>query len=298
MRGMNAGMMMAVTALFAAALASPQIRAEGGRRVLLYPTVARTGSNILANASWSQPNGDTPHFAARTLKGGPFSDAADAWSVTLLAPDGAYWRAYPAVEKGRTYLYGAWVRIDNANILLRSYGTDGGTGKPLDQRLYCYGGFNAYLRPYLSERMAKKLAGDPGEWKLCYRLLSFPNGVKGGRFCAAMGVYLSTGTMTFSEPFLIDVTDAADRSLTVDVSGDRPFRRLAVVATGLGDIMWSKDFAEPVTSFKGTVPADRADFARGQDAAVIEGHTLEVTYADGTSAIVHSPQEKTFAKRM
>ena len=260
--------------------------------------MARTGSNILANVSWSQPNGDTPHFVARTLKGGPFSDAADAWSVTLLAPDGAYWRAYPAVEKGRTYLYGAWVRIDNANILLRSYGTDGGTGKPLDQRLYCYGGFNAYLRPDLSERMAKKLAGDPGEWKLCYRLLSFPNGVKGGRFCAAMGVYLSTGTMTFSEPFLIDVTDAADRSLTVDVSGDRPFRRLTVVATGLGDIMWSKDFAEPVTSFKGTVPADRADFARGQDAAVIEGHTLEVTYADGTSAVVHSPQEKTFTKRM
>ena len=65
--------------------------------------------------------------------------------------------------------------------------------------------------------MAKKLVGNPDEWKLCYRILTFPEAVKGDRFCAAMGVYLSTGAMTFSEPFLIDITDSSERSLTIDV---------------------------------------------------------------------------------
>ncbi|MBR3924453.1 MAG: hypothetical protein IKJ45_15145, partial [Kiritimatiellae bacterium] len=163
--------------------------------------------------------------------------------------------------------------------------------------LYCYGGFNEYLLPYLSTRMAKKPVGNPNEWKLCYRILTFPKAVKGDRFCAAMGVYLSTGAMTFSEPFLIDITDSSERSLTIDVSGARPFRRLSVIAIGLGDIVWSKEFPEPVTSYKGVVPAELADFERGQSEDVIEGHTLEVTYVDGSVCMAHSPQEKIFTKR-
>jgi hypothetical protein len=70
-----------------------------------------------------------------------------------------------------------------------------------------------------------------------------------------------------------------------------------VIATGLGDIVWSKEFPEPVTSYKGVVPAELADFERGQGEDVIEGHTLEVTYVDGSVGMAHSPQEKIFTKR-
>jgi hypothetical protein len=266
-------------------------------RTLLYPTVLTSAPNILKDAEWRLPVGDSKEYTVERLKGSPFSDEAPAWHIRLTAPEGAYWRAYPNVQTGRKYLFGAWLRVDNANILLRAYCNRVSDGTLYDQRLYCYGGFNAYLLPYLSARMAKKLVGNPNEWKLCYRILTFPEAVKGDRFCAAMGVYLSTGAMTFAEPFLIDITDSSERSLTIDVCGTRPFRRLSVIATGLGDIVWSKEFPEPVTSYKGVVPAELADFERGQGEDVIEGHTLEVTYVDGSVGMAHSPQEKIFTKR-
>ena len=266
-------------------------------RTLLYPTVLTSAPNILKDAEWRLPVGDSKEYTVERLKGSPFSEEAPAWQIRLYAPDGAYWRTYPNIQTGRRYLYGAWVRVDNANILLRAYCNRVSDGTLYDQRLYCYGGFNAYLLPYLSPKMAKRLAGDPNEWKLCYRVLTFPEKVKGDRFCAAMGVYLSTGAMTFAEPFLIDITDSNERSLTIDVCGTRPFRRLSVIATGLGDIVWSKEFPEPVTSYKGVVPAELADFERGQGEDVIEGHTLEVTYVDGSVGMAHSPQEKIFTKR-
>ena len=266
-------------------------------RMLFYPTVLKSGKNLLAGKEWKPPYGDTVHFEASKTKGGPFSPDSPAWHIRLSAPEGGYWRTFPKIETGRKYLYGAWVQIDNSCILLRSYGDKVSDGTLYDQRLFCSGGFNEYLKPYLSGRMVEKLIGDPKEWKLCYRMLAFPHELKNNCFCAAMGVYLSTGAMTFSEPFLIDVTDGVDRSLTVDIAGEKPFRRIAVVATGIGDIVWSKEFAEPVTSYCGTVPAEVADFERGQDERVIEGHTLEVTYVDGSVGRTHSPHEKIFKNR-
>ena len=282
-----------LSALFAACLHAAEVK----ERVLLYPTVLKNAPNIIEKAEWKLPFGDSEAYTVEKQKGSPFSDEAPAWHIRLTAPEGAYWRAYPNVQTGRRYLYGAWVRVDNANILLRAYCNKVSDGTLYDQRLYCYGGFNEYLLPYLSTRMAKKLVGNPDEWKLCYRILTFPEAVKGDRFCAAMGVYLSTGAMTFTEPFLIDITDSNERSLTIDVCGTRPFRRLSVIATGLGDIVWSKEFPKPVTSYKGVVPAELADFERGQGEDVIEGHTLEVIYVDGTVKAVHSPQEKILTKR-
>lgn len=266
-------------------------------RLLFYPTALKSGKNLLAGRSWKPPMGDTIHFEASKTKGGPFSAESPAWHIRLLAPEGGYWRTFPKIETGHKYLYGAWVQIDNSYILLRSYGDKVSDGTLYDQRLFCSGGFNEYIKPYLSDRMVDKLIGDPKEWKLCYRILSFPYEMKNNCFCAAMGVYLSTGAMTFSEPFLIDITDGVDRSLTVDIAGKKPFRRIAVVATGIGDIVWSKEFAEPVTSYCGTVPAEVADFERGQDERVIEGHTLEVTYVDGSVGRTHSPHEKIFKNR-
>lgn len=266
-------------------------------RVLLYPTVLETLPNAFKGMEWLLPFGDSNEYTVQKLKGSPFSDDASAWQIRLHAPDGAYWKAYAGIRTGRKYLYGAWVRSDNANILLRAFGNRASNGTLYDQRLYCYGGFNEYLLPYLSPKMAKKLVGDPKEWKLCYRILSFPEDLKGDRFCAAMGVYSSTGAMTFAEPFLIDITQNKERSLTIDVSGSRPFRRLSIIATGLGDVVWSKEFPNHAAVYKGTVPAEVADFARGQDEDMIEGHTLEVSYVDGTVGIVHSPHEKIFTKR-
>jgi hypothetical protein len=107
----------------------------------------------------------------------------------------------------------------------------------------------------------------------------------------------ATGGITFANPFFIDVTGLADRSLTVDVAGTRPFKRLDVVATGIGDVVWSQDFPQTATTFKGMVPASAADFTRGLTDTLIEGHTLVITYADGTVKSVHAPQEKTRTKR-
>ena len=134
-------------------------------------------------------------------------------------------------------------------------------------------------------------------WKLCYRLVSYPDGTVGDNLTMSVGIDLATGGITFANPFFIDVTGLADRSLTIDVAGTRPFKRLDVVATGIGDVVWSQNFPQTATTFKGVVPASAADFTRGLTNTLIEGHTLVITYADGTVKSVHAPQEKTRTTR-
>ena len=154
-----------------------------------------------------------------------------------------------------------------------------------------------FLKPYFSERMQAKIIGDPKAWKLCYRLVSYPDGTVGDNVSMSVGIYLATGGITFANPFFIDVTGLADRSLTVDVAETRPFKRLDMVATGIGDVVWSQDFPQTATTFKSMVPASAADFTRGLTDILIEGHTLVITYTDGTVKSVHAPQEKTRTKR-
>lgn len=287
--------------LFAAAavftLATALHAGTGCDRALLYPTVVDAGVNMAAGRDWARSRSQSANSFAERRKGGPFDAADPAWHVRLTAPEGSYWRLGVPVEKGHTYLMGAWVQMYNTKIAIRGYGKHADSGHSFDKRVYFYGGFNSYMVPYLSERVQQRLAGDPKEWKLVYRLVDFPEGVKGGKITLAAGIYIATGEMTFSRPFFIDVTDIADRSLTVDVSGKRPFRKLSVLASGIGDEVWSKSFPEPATSYKGTVPAKFADYTRGLDNAYIEGHTLVVTYVDGTVKRVHAPQEKSFTQR-
>ena len=269
----------------------------GRERALIYPAVIDTASNMVAAGDWTYPAGDSERFVAERRKGGPFSDDAPAWWLKMQAPEGAYWRHHANVRKGRTYLMGAWVRVDNTTVAIRGYGRAVAGAHNIDKRVYFYGGFNACLKPYMSVRMLEMLSGDPMEWKLLYRLVEYPEGVVDGTFCMAVGIYLSTGEMTFASPFFIDVTDLNDRSLAIDVDGSRPFKRLAVRVSDIGDEVWSKDFPEPVTSFKGVVPGSVADYARGLDEELIAGHALVVFYVDGTVRIVHAPQEKSCTKR-
>ena len=251
----------------------------GGERTLLYPTVVETGVNLVGDGKWIYPSGDPPKFTAEETTGGPFDTTAPAWKLCLSTPGGAYWRHPVKVAKGHTYLMGAWLQIDNTTIAIRGSARNPSNGRVLEDRVYLYGGFNKFLKPYFSERMQAKIIGDPKAWKLCYRLVSYPDGTVGDNLSMSVGIYLATGGITFANPFFIDVTGLADR------------------ATGIGDVVWSQDFPQTATTFKGVVPASAADFTRGLTDILIEGHTLVITYADGTVKSVHAPQEKTRTKR-
>ena len=271
--------------------------AFGGERALIYPTVIDQGVNMVADGKWLYPAGDSVRFSAERRKGGPFSDDAPAWNLKMMAPEGSYWRHPLKVEKGRTYLMGAWMQVDNAHVAIRGYGGAPSGGHGIDKRVYYFCGFNTCLKPYMSPGTLRRLAGDPHEWRLLYRHVDFPEGLAGGNLTMAVGIYITTGEMTFADPFFIDVTDVKDRTLTVDVAGTRPFRRIAVMSTENGDEVWRMDFNEPVAAFKGIVPADRADYAQGLGDEFINGYSLVVTYADGTVKTAHAPQENSFTKR-
>lgn len=279
--------------LLAAALACD---AEG--RTLFYPTVLDGAKNLLADARWAAPKLDSEKECVATeVKGGPFSSDENAWRVESFAPESAYWRTYPQVEKGHVYLVGAWVRYSNAKILFWNYGKNPVNGKNVDQRVYSFGGFNSYLSPYLSDRTKRNLGGDPDSWKLIWRFLEFPDGLADGRLCVAMGIYMATGAMTFASPFLVDVTGNADPSLTIDIRDAKPIRKLTIVHPELKDTIWTKEFATPVTEYRETVGGAVTDYRRGFDNNKVAGHALNVFYADGSSSVVFAPQENIFQGR-
>ena len=199
------------------------LAAEG--RILFYPTVLESATNMLAQAKWRPPKKET--CRAVRAKGGPFSADEPAWETESFAPESAYWRTYARVKQGHSYLVGAWVKYANAKILLWNYGTQV-DGKPSNQRLYCFGGFQYYLTPYMSDELQRKLGGNPDEWKLLFRRLDYPVALKSDSLCLAMGTYMATGKMTMSAPFLVDVTGVPGRSLTIDIAGEKPIRRLTV----------------------------------------------------------------------
>ena len=99
--------------------------------------------------------------------------------------------------------------------------------------------------------------------------------------------------MEFSHPFFIDVTDLKDKSLKIDIDGEKPVRSIAVMHVGLRDAEWRKEFSPPVTRFTATLRGI-AEYPRGLDKNTIEGHALEVHYADGARKTVFAPQERTF----
>ena len=263
-------------------------------RVLFYPTALATETNLFDGIAWTPPNMSCEKGCIYSLaKGGPFSPDEPAYRVKMPRPSAAYWRAHPPVQAGRTYLVGAWVRFANAKVLLCNDAIHPVTGKRINRRLYCFGGHNAWIEPFLSPRTLEKLGGNADEWRLCYRHISFPDGIKPGSHTSAFGLYIAGGEMEFSHPFFIDVTDLKDKSLKIDIADSKPVRSLAVVHVGLHDVEWRKEFANPVTSFSVTLPGV-TDYSRGFDRNTIEGHALEVQYADGSRETVYAPQERIF----
>ena len=269
----------------------------GGARVLLYPTALSRSVNLMEGLTWFPPTlNSEKECVAEETRGGPFSQNDHAWRIEF-APQSAYWRSYPTVEKGHVYLVGAWVRYSNAKVLIWSYGTQAEDGKLSDQRIYSFGGFNDYLLPYLSEKSLKKLGGDPAAWKLVYRVLEFPEALKDNRLCVGIGLYASTGAMVFSSPFLIDVTEEKDRSLTIDIADVvNPIRSLKVLHTELKDTIWTKSFDAPIREYKASLPVI-TDFMRGFDQNKVFGHSLEVVHEDGVRQVVYAPHENVFQNR-
>ena len=263
-------------------------------RVLFYPTALATETNLFDGIAWTPPNMSCEKGCIYSrAKGGPFSPDEPVYRVKMPRPSAAYWRAHPPVRAGRTYLVGAWVRFANAKVLLCNDAIHPVTGKRINRRLYCFGGHNAWIEPFLSPRTLEKLGGNADEWRLCYRHISFPDGIKPGSHTSAFGLYIAGGEMEFSHPFFVDVTDLKDKSLKIDIADSKPVRSLAVVHVGLHDVVWRKEFASPVTGFAVTLPGD-TDYSRGFDRNTIEGHALEVQYADGSRETVYAPQERIF----
>lgn len=263
-------------------------------RVLFYPNLLTAEKNLFDECQWTPPNQSFEKGSiSKRLKGGPFSPDDTVYFVKTVRSHSAYWRARPSVEKGRKYLVGAWVRFPNAKVLLGNDAIHPVSGRRLDRRLYCFGGHNAWIEPFLSPRTREVLGGDSATWRLCYRLVEFPEGIKPGSHRSAFGLYLAAGEMEFSKPFFVDVTDVKDHSLLIDIAGEKPIKRIAVIHVGLRDVIWEKNFPSPVTDFRQRLEGI-TDCMRGLDRNTIEGHALDVYYVDGSKKTVFAPQERIF----
>lgn len=267
--------------------------------VLLYPSVVTEGTNLLDRASWDGLNPETGVREYCVSRGGPLSDADVVRGAKTLKETYGYWNTSVKVKPGRKYLAGYWIRFGSARTLLWTHGNNAETGKKEDYRLYCWGGVRQYLRGYLSDEILASLNGDPDVWKSCFRMLCFPKGLSGDRLWVAAGCYLCEGAMEFAAPYVIDVTDCKDHSLTVEIRNSRPVSRVELFRVGINDTVWRKRFDVPVTDVKMKIPQGVADWRLGQEEEknVIQGHGLDVFYADGTSEKVFAPQEHVFRKR-
>ena len=263
---------------------------------LLYPSVVKTDANLFKEEKWKSrvDVADRTQYRWEKSKGGPFSPDEPVWKTTSLTPKSSFWRQDVKLKTGHRYLVGAWVRRDLANALLWCYGRTA-KDKPYNYRVYLFGGFNRCLESYLRPEMKKKLGGDPDAWHLLYRPievtedLAFPVQFK-------FGIFMSTGSVEISHPFLIDITGKDRIPLVVEHKGGKPVSRMSVEHVGLRDVQWTKTFPKPVTEFSEVL--EITDSFRGFDNAKrIDGNMLSVTYADGTAENVYAPQENAFLVR-
>ena len=263
---------------------------------LLYPTVARTGTNLLERAAWTHGKDEPGAIAFATAQGGPLSATGRVYRVETFRQTSAYWHTRAKALPGREYLFGCWLRIDHATVLLWTRGRNAETGAEDQFRLYCKSGFQPYLKPYISPEVAQRLGGDPAEWRLCFRMLRFQKRLAGDTLYVSAGCYGSTGAVQIADPFLVDVTDCTDWTLTAELRGCRPVTRMELFRVGIRDLVWKRAFERPVTDGSFTVPADLADFRLGQEeeANFINGHGLDVFHADGSSQTVFAPQEHVY----
>lgn len=265
--------------------------------ILFYPTVLKTGQNLLAQSSWREPDRkNAPHVVVAKGVGGPRDARAVALSMSNDSAEYAYWTAKAkGVRMDRTYLFGAWAKVKTANILCWLNGPSVDNGSAVGARVYRFSGCNPELRRYLDDDIRRRLEGDPGEWLLIARTFSLPVAVVGDSLSASFGFYRSSGEATFAEPFLIDVTEAP-QTLEVELHGVKPVKKLLVMLCETRDPEWRREFDAPVTEFSATLPAESRAF-HGMAADPMSGHALVVTYADGTEDRVACPSDGLFLSR-
>lgn len=281
--------------LFAAALMILPSSGMARDEVLFYPTAVRNGTNLLGKAVWKPLLRDKVFY--ETGAGGPRLQDSRSWTVSSDEPNPGYWRASVKIDTKRTYLAGSWIRFSNAKILLWYFGHDRETGRNQGRRIYLFNGFNECLEPYLSDLTKELISGDCERWRPLYRTVSFDAPLKNDMLHIWQGLYLAAGKVSFSEPFLVDLTDA-DRSYTIDIAGTRPISGLKVVRAINGDLNWRKTFEKPVCVFSGKTPPEvdaLADIEGGGN--LLRGHVLVVTYADGGETRVYSPENHIFTER-
>ena len=169
------------------------------------------------------------------------------------------------------------------------------SGKPYNHRLYLYGGFNSCLSEYLRPEMKRKLGGDPKSWQLMYRPIEVTEKLS----CAVqfkIGIFMSTGSVEMSHPFLVDITGMDMIPLQVELNERKPVSKIAVSHVGLRDLVWSHNFTKPVTKFSQII--EHTDALRGFDGLNrVDGTLLSVIYSEGLAENVYAPQESVFMYR-
>ena len=193
-----------------------------------------------------------------------------------------------------TYLVEAWLKNDNAKILLWFHANLDDPQNRFDQRIYFFSGASLFLDDYLSASSKGRLNADPEKWRLCYRLLRVPEQSKPDTPLTFMvGTYFATGKTTMAMPFVIDVgSTETNVKLTLDFKGDKKVRRACVVELGVRDLVWQKSFEPGLNEFKIEIP--NTNFHRGLESGrVFEGYQLQVEYEDGKISNFSAPEEKT-----
>ena len=106
-----------------------------------------------------------------------------------------------------------------------------------------------------------------------------------------IGTYFATGKITIADPFLIDITEAADSGMTVEITGSKSIRTLRLINLYNRDTLWSKTFDRPVNNFKQEIP--NTSFQHGLDTKnKFNGYLLQVEYTDGSMEAFSAPEEK------
>jgi hypothetical protein len=256
---------------------------------LLYPSVLKTEANLFKDDKWDRrvDLSDRRGYTWEKSKDGPFSDEEPVWKTTSQIPMSVFWRQDVKLKTGHRYLVGAWVRREKARVLLWSYGRTK-KDKPYDKRVYLLGGFNSCLDRYLRPEIKAQLGGGGDEWRLLYRPIDVTEDLA-GKVQFKFGIFMSTGSVEMSHPFLIDITGMNRIPLVAEHKG-APVKRLALELVGLRDLQWEKRFNSPVAEY-GEVIAD-SDALRGFDNPKrIDGSLLSVAYSDGKVENVYAPQE-------
>ena len=265
--------------------------------ILFYPTVLKTGANLLAKAPWREPSRThAPHAVATRGLGGPRDAEAATMSLVNTHPEFAYWQTLAGgVCPNRTYLAGVWARIENVKMLLWCNGKYAASGKRFDVRVYCNSGCSPILDGYFDDEIKRRLSGDPDEWRFIARTFTLPEALALNVLDVELGFFRAPGKATFAEPFLIDVTDQP-QTLEIELKGVKPVNRLVVIRLDTHDPVWRREFADPVTDHVETMRAASPAF-KGLDADPVSGHALLVYYADRTEDRVSCPAEGLFLKK-